>query len=64
MKLSLGPVLFYWSREQYLNFYAEMAEQPLEAIYLGETVCSKRRALGLDDWLGLARELRQSTRAE
>lgn len=64
MKLSLGPVLFYWSREKLLDFYAEMAEQPLDVIYLGETVCSKRRALSLDGWLGLARELREQTRAE
>ncbi len=26
MKLSLGPVLFYWTREKLLNFYAEMLE--------------------------------------
>lgn len=64
MKLSLGPVLFYWSRSKLLDFYAEMAAQPLDIIYLGETVCSKRRALSLDDWLGLARELRECTRAE
>ena len=64
MKLSLGPVLFYWRREKLLDFYAEMSEQALDVIYLGETVCSKRRALNLDDWLGLARELRECTRAE
>ena len=64
MKHSLGPVLFYWRREKLLDFYAEMSEQALDAIYLGETVCSKRRALSLDDWLGLARELRECTRAE
>lgn len=64
MKLSLGPVLFYWSRERLLNFYADMAEQPLDIIYLGETVCSKRRAMSLDSWLGLARELRECSRAE
>ncbi|MDF2073232.1 U32 family peptidase [Pseudomonas mendocina] len=64
MKLSLGPVLFYWSRSELLDFYAEMAEQPLDIIYLGETVCSKRRALSLDDWLQLARELRTCTGAE
>lgn len=64
MKLSLGPVLFYWSRENYLDFYAEMATQPLDTIYLGETVCSKRRALSLDDWIGLGRELKQSAQAE
>ncbi|MVW75010.1 U32 family peptidase [Pseudomonas xionganensis] len=64
MQLSLGPVLFYWSRAKLLDFYAEMAAQPLDILYLGETVCSKRRAMSLDDWLGLARELRECTRAE
>lgn len=64
MKLSLGPVLFYWSRNKLLDFYAEMAIQPLDIIYLGETVCSKRRAMALDDWLGLARDMRQYSGAE
>ncbi|MDO9320945.1 MAG: U32 family peptidase, partial [Pseudomonas sp.] len=50
MQLTLGPVLFAWERPQLLDFYAEMASQPLDVIYLGETVCSKRRALSLDDW--------------
>mgnify|MGYP006171242927 CR=1 FL=1 len=47
MQLTLGPVLFGWQRQQLLDFYAEMASQPLDVIYLGETVCSKRRALSL-----------------
>lgn len=64
MKLSLGPILFYWHREHILSFYADMAEQPLDIIYLGETVCSKRRALSLSDWMGLARELREASGAE
>jgi collagenase-like PrtC family protease len=64
MQLSLGPVLFYWDRNTLMDFYAQMATQPLDVIYLGETVCSKRRALSLDDWLGLARELREASRAE
>ncbi|WP_017937669.1 U32 family peptidase [Zestomonas thermotolerans] len=64
MKLSLGPVLFYWERRKLLDFYAEMAQLPLDIIYLGETVCAKRRALSLDDWLGLARDLRECGRAE
>ena len=57
-RLSLGPVLYYWPRQQLLDFYARMAETPVDIIYLGETVCSKRRALRWDDWLNLARELR------
>ena len=42
-----------------MQFYADMAEQPLDVIYLSETVCSKRRSLSLNDWLGLAREIKQ-----
>ena len=64
MQLTLGPVLFCWERQQLLDFYAEMASQPLDVIYLGETVCSKRRSLSLDDWLGLARDLREACSAE
>lgn len=64
MKLSLGPLLFYWDKRQIFDFYAEMASQPLDVIYLGETVCAKRRALSLNDWQALARELAQATRAE
>ena len=45
MKLSLGPVLFFWDRDTLMQFYADMAEQPLDIIYMGETVCSKRRSL-------------------
>lgn len=64
MKLSLGPVLFYWDRQKTLDFYADMASQPLDVIYLGETVCSKRRSIGLDDWIGLARDLAGASSAQ
>ncbi|GAB6388992.1 U32 family peptidase [Stutzerimonas marianensis] len=64
MKLSLGPVLFYWDRQKTLDFYADMASQPLDVIYLGETVCSKRRSMGLDDWIGLARDLAGTSAAQ
>jgi len=57
MQLTLGPVLFCWERQQLLDFYAEMASQPLDVIYLGETVCSKRRELKVDDWIALARQV-------
>lgn len=64
MKLSLGPVLFFWERDTLMQFYADMAEQPLDIIYMGETVCSKRRSLSLDEWIGLARDMRQQSQAQ
>ena len=57
MKLSLGPVLYYWERERVLDFYAQAADWPVEIVYLGEAVCSKRRALRFDDWLEVADRL-------
>jgi len=53
-RLSLGPLLYYWPREQVLDFYAEMIETPVEVIYLGETICSKRRQLRPEDYWDLA----------
>jgi collagenase-like PrtC family protease len=57
MKLSLGPLLYYWSREDTLAFYEQAAEWPLDIVYLGETVCSKRHLLRLPDYLELAEKL-------
>lgn len=60
MKLSLGSLQFYWQREKTYQFYRQMVEQPLDIIYLGETVCSKRRELKTQDWIDLGRELANS----
>ncbi len=57
MKLSLGPILYFWPREQVLDFYRQAAEWPVDTVYLGEVVCSRRNALRLEDWLQLADEL-------
>jgi collagenase-like PrtC family protease len=57
MKLGLGPLQYFWPRARTLAFYRAAAHWPLDIIYLGETVCSKRRELGTRDWIELAREL-------
>ena len=60
MKLSLGPLQYFWPRERTLAFYREAIHWPVDIIYLGETVCSKRRELRTADWLALAEELAAS----
>jgi collagenase-like PrtC family protease len=57
MNLSLGPLLYYWPRDDVLAFYEEAADWPVARVYLGETVCSRRHLLRLDDWLDLAARL-------
>ncbi|MCS6786078.1 MAG: U32 family peptidase [Thiobacillaceae bacterium] len=63
MKLSLGPLLYYWPREDTLAFYAAAADWPVDIVYLGETVCSRRHELRLSDWFELAARLRDAGKA-
>jgi len=60
VKLSLGPLLTYWPRQRVFDFYAEMAEKPVDIVYVGETVCSRRHELRLDDWIDVAALLADS----
>lgn len=57
MKLALGPLLYYWPRDTVYAFYEAMAATPLDVVYLGETVCSRRHELRQADWLAIARML-------
>ncbi len=58
MKLALGPLLTYWPRDTTLAFYAMVESAPVDIVYLGETVCSRRHELRLADWLDIAGRLR------
>ena len=57
MKLSLGPLLYYWDKQTVIDFYHQAANSEVDHIYLGETVCSKRRELRPRDWIELGKEL-------
>ena len=58
MKLALGPLLYYWQRDAVFKFYQSVAAMPVDIVYLGETVCSRRHELRLADWLDVAARLR------
>lgn len=53
-RLSLGPILYLWPKGKVEAFYREATQWPVDIVYLGETVCSRRRELRLEDWLELA----------
>lgn len=42
-KLTLGPIAYHWSAEARRDFYARIADEaPVDEVYLGEVICSKR----------------------
>jgi collagenase-like PrtC family protease len=57
MKIALGPLAYYWPRDRVLDFYSRAASWPVDTVYLGETVCSRRHELRLADWIDLAAKL-------
>jgi collagenase-like PrtC family protease len=41
--LTIGPILFHWPAERMRDFYFRIADEaPIDTVYLGEVVCSKR----------------------
>jgi collagenase-like PrtC family protease len=60
MKLSIGPITYFWQRAEVLNFYQQAADSAADIIYLGEVICSKRRLVKSEDWVAIGNELKQS----
>ncbi|WP_413285895.1 U32 family peptidase [Vibrio sp. MA40-2] len=60
MKYALGPILYFWPKQDVEKFYEQAKSSNADIIYLGETVCSKRRLMKPNDWLSLAKDLAAS----
>lgn len=56
-RIVVGPLLYYWPRKTIIEFYARIAESPIDTIVLGEVVCSRRHEMKRADWIDLARDL-------
>jgi len=57
MKIALGPLLYAWSGDEIARFYESVEKQPVDIVYLGEVVCSRRRGFRPEDWLDTAGRL-------
>lgn len=54
MRLSLGPILYYWRRDDVWKFYEQSLNWPVDIYYIGEVVCSRRHEMRFEDWLEVA----------
>jgi collagenase-like PrtC family protease len=59
-KISLAPLAYFWSKADTLAFYVDAMSWPVDIVYLGEVVCSRRHLLKFEDWFSLAQELRDA----
>ena len=60
VRLSLGPIQYHWPKEKMFDFYRAIESTPVDIVYLGETVCSKRRSFDHEDWIAVAERMRDA----
>lgn len=60
LKFTIGPVQYYWTKQQMQLFYKDVAASKADVVYLGETVCAKRRELKFSDYMDIAMMLREA----
>ena len=52
--------MYYWPQATVLDFYRNLASSPIDIVYLGEAVCSRRHEMRAPDWLQVAQTLRDA----
>lgn len=60
IKVSLGPVLYFWPAHTLDAFYERVLQSRVDIVYLGEVVCAKRRHYSLKHWLEWASRLQDA----
>lgn len=60
-KLTIGPILFHWPADKWQDFYFRIAdESPVDRVYIGETVCSKRAPFYEPHYKSVSERLRRA----
>jgi collagenase-like PrtC family protease len=63
-QVTLGPVLFNWQPETWRDFYFRIADEaPVDTVYLGEVICSKRTPLFVPFYEAVTGRLRAAGKA-
>ncbi|MFA0413597.1 U32 family peptidase [Vibrio renipiscarius] len=57
MKYALGPLLYFWPKQDVESFYQQATQSSADIVYLGESVCSKRREMKPAHWFDIAKEI-------
>jgi collagenase-like PrtC family protease len=61
MELTLGPIPFHWSADARHDFYARIADEaPVDTVYLGEVICSKRAPFFEAEYPGVSERLERA----
>ncbi len=60
-QLTLGPLLYHWDAEKRRDFYFKIADEaPVDCVYLGEVICSKREPYFEDYFYQVADRLKSA----
>lgn len=57
MELTLGPVLFEWTKKDIFGFYEDVSRMAVDTVYIGEVVCAKKKGVEPQDILEIGRML-------